>query len=126
MQTIGKVAKQLNINSETIRYYERLGLIQQPIKPDSGFRIYDQTLLKRLTFILKAKALGFTLKEIQSLLDLSQNCQQVESLGLIKLKLISEKIEQLQQLELVIENLTTSCQSNQNKQQCPVIESLNQ
>jgi MerR family transcriptional regulator, mercuric resistance operon regulatory protein len=124
MKTIGKLAKELNISIETIRFYERQGLIEQPLKPESGYRKYDETHASQLKFILKAKALGFTLKEIESLMSLSSNCAEVESLGLQKLQLIRDKINDLQRLEKVIQDMTDSCKANQDPQSCPVINSL--
>jgi MerR family transcriptional regulator, mercuric resistance operon regulatory protein len=125
MKTIGKAAKELGINIETIRYYEKKGLIEQPKKPSSGYRHYSQTTIKSLRFILKAKSLGFTLNEISTLLSLSGNCKEVESLGLKKLTLIRQKIADLQRLELVICEMTKSCQRNNKSDNCPIIESLN-
>lgn len=125
MKTIGKVGKELGINLETIRFYERHGLIVQPVKPESGYRHYDEMTIKRLRFILKAKTLGFTLKEISSLLSLSYDCKQIELIGLKKLALVRDKIADLQRLEKVIEDMTKSCSYNQESMNCPLIESLN-
>ena len=69
--TIGKLASTAAINVETIRYYERRGLIRQPAKPRVGYRLYDNETLQRLLFIKRAKNLGFSLDEIDSLLTLS-------------------------------------------------------
>ena len=69
MKPIGKLAQSLNLNVETIRFYEREGLITQPEKPISGYRQYDETIAGQLGFITKAKALGFTLREIKSLMS---------------------------------------------------------
>ena len=124
MKTIGKLAKELDISVETIRFYERQGLIEQPLKPDSGYRMYGDALTSQLKFILKAKALGFTLKEIESLMSLSGSCADIESMGLQKLNLIRNKIADLQRLEKVIQDMTDSCKANQDPQSCPVINSL--
>ncbi|MBE0365359.1 MerR family transcriptional regulator, mercuric resistance operon regulatory protein [Pseudoalteromonas ulvae UL12] len=124
MKTIGKLAKELNISVETIRFYERQGLIEQPLKPESGYRMYGDALVNQLKFILKAKALGFTLKEIESLMSLSGNCADIESMGLQKLQLIRDKIDDLQRLENVIQDMTDSCKANQDPKTCPIINSL--
>ena len=124
MKTIGKLAKELGINVETVRFYERKGLIVQPLKPDSGYRIYGNTHFNQLKFILKAKALGFTLDEVASLMSLSGSCADVESMGLQKLRLIREKIADLQRLEQVIQDMTNSCKANQDPNSCPIINSL--
>lgn len=124
MKTIGVVAKELSINVETIKFYEKKGLIKQPRRPDSGYRTYDKTLVSRIRFILKAKTLGFTLNEISSLLSLSGNCKKVESIGLQKLNVIRTKIDDLKKLESVIASLTKTCHSNQDNTLCPIIDSL--
>lgn len=124
MKTIGKLAKELDINVETIRFYEKKGLISQPIKPENGYRLYNSAIADKLRFIAKAKALGFTLKEISSLMSMENNCAQVESLGLQKLDIIRNKISDLQRLESVISKMTNSCKTNQDQYSCPIIDSL--
>ena len=124
MKTIGKLAKELDISVETIRFYERQGLIEQPSKPESGYRMYGDALVNQLKFIIKAKALGFTLKEIGSLMSLSGNCADIESMGLQKLQLIRDKIDDLLRLEKVIQDMTDSCKANQDPKTCPIINSL--
>ncbi|MBA6346797.1 MULTISPECIES: MerR family transcriptional regulator [unclassified Colwellia] len=124
MKTIGKLAKELDINIETIRFYEKKGLISQPIKPENGYRLYSSAIADKLRFIAKAKALGFTLKEISSLMSMENNCAQVESLGLQKLDIIRNKIFDLQRLESVISKMTNSCKTNQDQYSCPIIDSL--
>lgn len=124
MKTIGKLAKELDINVETIRFYEKKGLISQPIKPVNGYRSYSSAIADKLRFIAKAKALGFTLKEISSLMSMENNCAQVESLGLQKLDIIRNKISNLQRLESVISKMTDSCKTNQDQSSCPIIDSL--
>jgi len=124
MKTIGKLAKELDINVETIRFYEKEGLISQPTKPENGYRLYDNAITNKLKFIAKAKNLGFTLKEIYSLISMENNCLQVESLGLQKLEIIRNKISDLQHLETVISEMTNSCKTNQDQSFCPIIDSL--
>lgn len=124
MKTIGKLAKELGISVETIRFYERKGLLQQPLKPDCGYRLYGDVHTNQLKFILKAKALGFTLAEVDSLMSLSGNCAEVELLGLQKLRLIRNKIADLHRLEKVIRDMTESCRANQDPKSCPIINSL--
>jgi MerR family transcriptional regulator, mercuric resistance operon regulatory protein len=124
MKTIGKLAKDLDISVETIRFYERQGLIAQPLKPESGYRLYSNTIANQVKFILKAKALGFTLNEIASLMSLSGNCADVASMGLQKLILIRNKIADLRRLEKVIQDMTDSCKANQDPNSCPIINSL--
>ena len=124
MKTIGKLAKSLDLNVETIRFYEREGLIQQPKKPLNGYRLYSESIARELKFILKAKALGFTLHEISSLMSMDGDCNQVETLGLQKLEVIRNKISDLQRLEKVISEMTNSCKTNKDQTHCPIIDSL--
>lgn len=124
MKTIGKLAKSLNLNVETIRFYEREGLITQPIKPISGYRQYDESITGQLRFITKAKALGFTLREIKSLMSMDNNCSQVELLSRQKLAIIRDKINDLQRLEKVILDMTNTCMQNEDPTHCPIIDSL--
>ncbi|GAA74855.1 MerR family transcriptional regulator, mercuric resistance operon regulatory protein [Pseudoalteromonas sp. BSi20480] len=124
MKTIGKLAKSLNLNVETIRFYEREGLITQPIKPISGYRQYDESITGQLRFITKAKALGFTLREIKLLMSMDNNCSQVELLSRQKLAIIRDKINDLQRLEKVILDMTNTCMQNEDPTHCPIIDSL--
>jgi MerR family mercuric resistance operon transcriptional regulator len=124
MKTIGKLAKELDLSVETIRFYEREGLIKQPQKPLCGYRLYDDSISKQLQFIIKAKALGFTLKEVASLMSMDGDCAKVESLGLQKLNIIRCKIKDLQRLEKVIQEMTDSCRNNDDQSNCPIIDSL--
>ena len=127
MQTrsISVLAKSLNINLETIRFYEKKGLISQPIKPESGYRHYPDKTLQRLQFIIRSKQLGFTLEEIRSLLSLNDHpCQSVEKLAQDKLTTTLEKIEDLTKLAESLKMHLNQCKSNNNKASCPVINSL--
>lgn len=124
MKTIGKLAQSLNLNVETIRFYEREGLIIQPEKPISGYRQYGETIAGQLRFITKAKALGFTLREIKSLMSMDNNCSQVELLSRQKLAIIRDKINDLQRLEKVILDMTNTCMQNEDPTHCPIIDSL--
>jgi len=124
-RTISKVAKELAINIETIRFYERRGLIEQPSKPDLGYRHYPDETVNRIRFIKRAQALGFTLEEIVSLLSLNDRpCAQVQELAKYKLSTVMEKIAGLKQLENALKVLLTQCQSNNDEEHCPIIDSL--
>lgn len=86
--------------------------------------MYSGAIAEKLRFIAKAKTLGFTLKEISSLMSMENNCVQVEILGLKKLDIIRNKISDLQRLESVINEMTNSCKINQDQSACPIIDSL--
>ena len=123
--TIGKLASKANISVETIRYYERRGLIKRPVKPEIGYRQYENESLQRLLFIKKAKTLGFSLDEIGILLVLSEgHCADVQSLAKQKLIGIKTKVKDLQRLEHVLEDLVSQCRNNIDEAHCPIIDTL--
>ncbi|GAA3930635.1 Hg(II)-responsive transcriptional regulator [Litoribacillus peritrichatus] len=124
-RTIGKLAKELDVNVETIRFYERKGLIDQPPKPSTGYRHYPDQVVNRIRFIKRAQELGFTLEEILTLLALNDRpCNKVQELATHKLTTVQAKIESLQKLENALNNVIEQCRSNSDVSHCPVIESL--
>ncbi len=123
--TIGIAAKKAGVNIETIRYYQRIGLIKEPEKPLSGFRIYPDSAIDRIHFIQRAQMLGFSLAEIKHLLTLEDGgCDQTRDLAEQKLALINQKIEDLQTIASVLTKHICACKTNTNKQSCPLITSL--
>jgi MerR family transcriptional regulator, mercuric resistance operon regulatory protein len=124
--TIGAIAKQAGVSVETIRYYQREGLLTEPPKPDSGFRVYPIETIGRLNFIQRAKALGFKLAEITALLQLSaSDCETTRTMTQQKLDLVRSKISDLQAMEAALEELVTECESSQPTDHCPIINALN-
>lgn len=125
MRTIGKLAKELGISVETIRFYERRGLISQPEKPFNGYRHYPDETLKRIRFIKRIQELGFTLEEIIFLLELNDKpCSQVQLLTQDKLADIQQKLSDLQRLEIALKTMLSECQSNVDEDHCPIIDAL--
>jgi MerR family mercuric resistance operon transcriptional regulator len=123
--TIGQLARQASVNVETVRYYQRCGLITQPEKPPQGYRRYPEATLQRLRFIRKAQSLGFSLQEIAQLLTLEDNpCKQAMAIGTERLAAIDAKIGDLQKLQQALRTTLRDCQSNRNPEQCPLIASL--
>ena len=123
--TIGRVARLSGVNIETIRYYERRGLVEQPSKPSTGYRIYPPELLQRIRFIRRAQTLGFTLKEIERLLSLGDNnCEAVQEVATEKLREVRNKVRDLNNLERVLAELLCQCEQRQNELFCPIVESL--
>lgn len=123
--TISNIAKLLNVNIETIRYYERRGLIDQPGKPLTGYREYPAQTVQRIQFIKRAKELGFTLDEIENLLRLGDtHCEDIQSIAEIKLNTIQSKITDLESLKTVLDNLIIQCRTNLDRTHCPIVESL--
>ncbi|HCG77897.1 MULTISPECIES: Hg(II)-responsive transcriptional regulator [Gammaproteobacteria] len=123
--SIGKLAQAAQVSVETIRYYERRGLITQPPKPAQGYRTYTKATLARILFIKRAQELGFTLEEIENLLVLGEShCSEVQELAESKLVSVRSKINDLCRLERVLEGLVTQCRSNPDNTACPIVESL--
>lgn len=123
--TIGKLAERAGVNVETIRYYERTGMIEQPPRPPGGFRHYDRSVLDRIRFIKKAQTLGFTLDEIKTLLALSgARCTEIQSIAETHLEDVQAKIRDLKQLETVLADLVGQCRAQVDKAECPIVESL--
>jgi MerR family transcriptional regulator, mercuric resistance operon regulatory protein len=124
-RTISKLAKELNINVETVRFYERQGLIKQPFKPAQGYRHYPDETVNRIYFIKRSQELGFTLNEIGHLLSLNdQPCGEVQDIAGHKLSNVQAKMKDLKRLEKVLKVLLSQCQSNKNDSRCPIIDSL--
>ncbi|MCC4819453.1 Hg(II)-responsive transcriptional regulator [Vibrio lentus] len=122
---ISELAKSAGVNVETIRYYERRELIQQPLKPEQGFRDYTDATLERVLFIKRAQELGFTLEEISNLLQLGdENCLSVQEIAEHKLVNVRAKIVDLCRLESVLDNLVTQCKCNPSESSCPIVETL--
>lgn len=124
-RTISRVAKDLNINIETIRFYERKKLIEQPEKPATGYRHYTDEIVDRIRFIKRAQELGFTLDEISHLLSLEDlPCSKVQALAESKLKTIQLKMTDLMRLKKALNTLLAQCEGNDDKTHCPIIDSL--
>jgi MerR family mercuric resistance operon transcriptional regulator len=123
----GELAKRTGCNIETVRYYERIGLLPAPPRSENGFRSYDERHFTRLTFIRRARELGFTLGEVQGLLRLVDGghytCAQVQELALQHAEDIQRKIEDLQRMWQVLRETATEC-SGEEVPDCPIIEIL--
>ncbi|MFY0678743.1 MAG: heavy metal-responsive transcriptional regulator [Neptuniibacter sp.] len=125
---IGQVAKQSGLTVETVRYYEQRGLIPEPQRLDSGYRVYPESILTRLNFINRCKDLGFSLQEISELLSIQIDPdnssalvkEQVEH----KISLVKEKISELQKLQDSLEQLSGMCCGEGSVSDCPIIDFL--
>jgi MerR family mercuric resistance operon transcriptional regulator len=118
--TIGKLAAAAGVNVETVRYYERRGLLTQP--PRSGsYRRYNATHLERLAFIRRGQSMGFSLEEIAELMQLNDMTDHLQARQLAEAKLatISERIAQLTQMQKALQYLLKTCQPGQP---CPIID----
>ncbi|RME58569.1 MAG: Hg(II)-responsive transcriptional regulator [Caldilineae bacterium] len=127
--TIGKLAQAAGVNVETIRYYERRGLLPEPPRTPSGYRQYDAESVRRVRFIKEAQALGFTLEEVGELLalrvDAETTCETVRRRAERKVAQIQEKIQALHQLQTVLEEMIDACAQGGPTGECPILETLN-
>lgn len=126
--TIGQVAKQAGVNTQTLRYYEREGYLRPAGYRESGYRLYRNDAVRRILFIKNAQALGFTLKEINQLLKLrlSRNarCGAVRARAQDHLKDVQTKIKRLQAIERILSELVRICHRRGTTDNCPILKSI--
>jgi MerR family mercuric resistance operon transcriptional regulator len=126
--TIGQLAKQADVHVETIRYYEREGLIPEPPRRDSGYRQYSPDFVTRIQFIKRAKTLGFSLKEITELLALrvepNTACDEVRNRAEKKMGDIEAKIQTLARMKQVLDQLVVACNQRELTDECPILATL--
>jgi MerR family mercuric resistance operon transcriptional regulator len=124
--TIGALAKAAEVNVETIRFYQRRGLLSEPVKPLGGIRHYSGDEIARVRFIKSAQRLGFSLDEVAELLHLDDgtDCLKARSLAEKKLGEIREKRLLLTQMETVLSDMVGACRARRGKVSCPMIASL--
>ena len=130
MYRIGELAKLCKIKTDTLRFYDKQGLFTPSSRTDAGYRIYTKKDAERLRFILKAKAIGFTLVEIAELLSVDLNksnkaCADVKGLVDLKLADINEKIEQLNYFKSTLQQLSNACCGGlESAEHCSILEAL--
>jgi MerR family copper efflux transcriptional regulator len=128
--TIGKLAKEVGVNVQTVRYYERLKLLSPTARKLSGYRLYGDEAHRRLRFIKNAQALGFTLREIAELLSLRVSstalCGDVQRKAQAKLVQVEAKIRGLRALDRALQGLIHTCQAGQPTDRCPILNSLDE
>lgn len=125
---IGELAQHSHVAIDTVRYYERQGLLPEPSRRASGYRDYGSDDVVRLRFIRRAKALGFTLQEIRELMELSahrnDDMAALKSLTATKLADINNKINELERIRDGLNELVTSCPGHGALDQCPILGAL--
>ncbi len=127
--SIGQLACAAGVHVETIRYYQRQGLVRTPARPAGGIRRYNEADLARLRFIRRAKRMGFSLAEIRSLLQLNDDasdpvaCQAARALACDKLKAIRERITELARMAEALDALIRQCDGTADPV-CPIIQTL--
>lgn len=124
--TIGRFAAATGVHVETIRYYQRRGLIPEPLRPQGGVRRYSDEDVARLRFIKRAQAVGFTLAEIKALLKLraARSCRATRELAAMKLDFVDTRIKELRGLRRELAQWVAECDANREESICPVIDHL--
>ncbi|MBV8910239.1 MAG: MerR family DNA-binding protein [Gammaproteobacteria bacterium] len=125
--TIGKMASAAEVGIDTVRFYERGGLLKRPQRTPAGYRLYDKTDLARLRFIRRAKALGFSLEEIAELLRLNDGGGRrsaVRALAEQRLREIEQKVSELGRMRDTLRHLVQKCHGDGSIAGCPIIEAV--
>ncbi len=126
--TIGQLAKEAGVGVETIRFYEREGLLTQPVRRHSRYRQYPAEAIARVRFIRRAKDLGFTLREITELLELrvdpKKSCADVRALAKAKIADVDAKLADLTRIKLALETLSRACRGKGPTSECPILDSI--
>ena len=123
--TIGRLAEAAGVHLETIRYYQRRGLLAEPKRPAGGVRRYGEGAIARLGFIRRAQEVGFTLDEVKALLKLGEtpSCRGARTMAAKKLELVETRLRDLERMRGVLADLIAQCDVG-GERQCPIIEAL--
>lgn len=123
----GKLAKYSGVNSETIRYYEKIALMPVPDRSEGGHRVYTDSDYQRLCFIRRCRELGFSLRDIEGMLYLVDgnevSCSVVKEMADARLKDITSKVSDLKRMEITLREISVNC-TGTDVPQCPIIEAL--
>jgi Hg(II)-responsive transcriptional regulator len=128
--SIGQVARQAGVGIETIRFYEREGLLEEPARGVSGYRQYPEQVVKRIRFIKRAQRLGFSLKEITELLllrvDAQTTCEKVKQRTEAKIAEVERKLVELQRMRQALLKVASLCTGQGPASACPMLDALDQ
>ncbi len=126
--TIGQLAKRAGVGIETIRFYEREGVIEPPARRESGYREFGPDAVARLRFIRRAQELGFSLKEIVELLalktDTKRDCSGVKRRAMAKIEAVERKLRDLRRIRTQLLTLTAACDESRPIQECPILRAF--
>jgi len=126
----GQVAKAAGVNVETLRYYERRGILAEPARGESGYREYPHEAVRVVRFVKHAQELGFTLAEVEELLvlraDSERTCDEVRATAATKICEIDAKIESLNAMKQALETLVDTCVDGVSSRECPILEALDE
>ena len=124
----GELAAHAGVNIQTVRFYERRGILPKPGRTSSGYRVYSGEAVRMIRFIKRAQELGFTLNEIEDLLRLRDNrrasCAEMKSAGRAKMAAVEAKIASLKAMKRALAVLLASCERNDRDRECPILEAL--
>jgi len=125
---IGELAEAAGVGVETVRFYERKGLLREPPRSDAGYRMYSRDEVRRLRFIRRAKDLGFTLAETKELLGLrvtdGSACDDVAERARRKIEIVEDRVRDLNRIRRVLEDLVAACAVKEGTAECPILEVL--
>ena len=126
--TIGRVARDARVAIDTVRYYEREGLLEKPARTSSGYRQYSADAVARLRFIRQAKELGFSLNEVRELLALRvgarRSCGEVKARAERKIADVDRRVAQLKRVRKALSTLADACRGRGPTSQCPILDAL--
>ena len=124
--TIGRIANAAGVNVETIRFYQRRQLLEEPTKPLGGVRRYAGNTVSRIRFIKRAQQLGFTLDEVKNLLALEdgQSCKETHDLAVKKLVSVETRVADLNRIRRMLKTLIAECETGSGRISCPIISTL--
>lgn len=125
-RTIGQLAREAGVNVETVRYYERIGLLRQPETPPEGWRTYDDTAVRTVRFVKRAQALGLGLDDARAMLalraDPAGDCASVRALAEAKLAVIESKIRELEAIRDALRTVAETCPGAGPASACPILD----
>lgn len=131
MYLIGQLAKRCEVSSDTLRFYEKNGLLVPSGRSDSGYRLYSEGDLSRIRFILRAKAIGLSLDEIRELLDIrleasQHSCAEVKAITQAKLDDVDRKMAELKRIRVALKKINDACcgHADDNASHCSILEAL--
>jgi Hg(II)-responsive transcriptional regulator len=123
---IGEVASRAGVNIDTLRYYERRGLLEPPARRPSGYRLYGEDSVRIVRFIKRAQELGFTLADVEDLLRLASggpdSCREVRALASAKIAEMEQRIATLEAMRRSLQSLVKTCNRRRSSRECPLIE----
>jgi Hg(II)-responsive transcriptional regulator len=123
-----QVAAEAGVNVQTLRYYERMGLLREPDRSESGYRSYDDHAVRTVRFVKCAQQLGFSLEEIDSLLHLAaggpNSCDAAKTLATEKLAQLDDKVAQLAAMRDSLRQLVATCERAPDQRDCPLLDAL--